>query len=81
MTLNLPEHIREHFQEQNKRHLEKDLELCPVYRIGLEDKIIVHDFTAYGLESNSCFECEGKDKTCEIYNDWYSKRHLRGKKC
>ena len=77
MTHNLPDKIREHFQEQNKSHLEKEVELCPVFKIGIEDGYIMYDFTAYGLVSNSCSECKGIDKTCEIYNDWYSKKHLR----
>lgn len=75
MTHNLPHKIREHFAEQNQKYLEQ--RICPVYRHRIESKIIIHDLSIYGLESNSCMECNGKDNTCKIYQDYLSKEKYR----
>jgi len=76
MTHNLPEHIREHFSEANRKHLEGVVELCPAYRHIKEEGVIIYDLIAYGFESNSCMDCKGEDRTCQVYMDYLKSRGL-----
>jgi len=58
--------------------LEKIVETCPVFRTSKETGVNVEELVIYGLVSNDCTKCYGIDKSCEIYQDWYDKRGLRG---
>ncbi len=79
MTHNLPDKIRDHFTEQNLRHLTRRSfeelqygikELCPVYIHIKKEGVVVYDLTAYGYTSNSCMDCPGIDNTCEVFLDY-----------
>ena len=81
MTHNLPEEQRSFFGDENIKYLaRKELErrLCPVHRHIIDSVKTIEELVVYGLKSNNCNECRGKDYTCAIYRDYISKEHLRG---
>ena len=67
----------EEAQYNLKKNLEKklkDILECPLFRVARETDIRIVELTLYGLDGNNCVECDGKDRSCDMYRDWLYKR-------